>query len=268
MKPISEIEYKAIGLEILEEVHKFCEKNNLKYVLFFGTLLGAIRHKGYIPWDDDIDIAMPREDYDVFIRTFDSKNYGIKECTLDKHYYLPWAKAYDKRTIKIEPVQTHKHFEIGFNIDVFPIDKLSDSNKYWNIKKKEYKLIRCFYLTQTKVDKIKSVKDFFRRIVQFVFWRKANRYSRKINSFFMKHDKKIPKTCTVANTVFMGLKTTKYVFPLDLFENRQLFEFEKQHFYIPYCYDEALKVCYKDYMKLPPIEKRVTHHNFEVYYKN
>ena len=117
MKRIPEEEYKKIGIDILLAVHEFCEKRNLKYVLFYGTLLGAIRHDGYIPWDDDIDIAMPREDYETFIRDFDTTDYGVKSCFVDKGYYLPWAKVYDKKTIKREPIYVSKHFEIGFNID-------------------------------------------------------------------------------------------------------------------------------------------------------
>ena len=100
--------------------------HNLKYTLAYGTLLAAIRHKGYIPWDDDIDIAMPREDYETFLKTFDVENYGVMSCWNNPHYFLTWAKVYDKRTIKIEDAYNPDGLEIGFNIDIFPLDSVDD----------------------------------------------------------------------------------------------------------------------------------------------
>ena len=267
MKKFTEQDIKKCGLEILEAVHSFCVKNNLKYILFYGTLLGAVRHKGYIPWDDDIDIAMPRDDYEQFVKKFDLENYGVKHCNNDKNYYLPWAKAYDKRTIKFEPVPVSKEFEIGFNIDVFPIDLFSSPENYWKIKKKEFSLLRKFKFCQFNISKIKSIKDMLKKIIMFFYRDKANYYSKRIEYFFVKKDKPKVKKVLVSNSVFTDVKTRKFVYPLDMFDNRILHEFENRKYYCPSCYSEVLTTCFGDYMVLPPLDKQVSHHSFDAFYK-
>ena len=268
MRPFSDQDIKDQGLIILDDVAKFCDEHNLKYVLFYGTLLGAVRHKGYIPWDDDIDIAMPRRDYEYFIRNYDNDNFGVKAAFTDKTYYLPWAKAYNKKTIKKEPSCANKKFEIGFNIDVFPVDEFSRVDNYWNVKEKQYPLIRKFALSQTILENDGTIKDKMRRIIKATYGRRANKYSRKIEMFFVKKDVSKIKTCLVSTSVFMGVKTKRYVFPKDMFEKRVLAPFENRKYYIPECYDEALRNCYGDYMKLPPKEQQVAHHDFEAYFKD
>ena len=96
---LSKTEMQAIELKILKHVVKFCDENDITYFLYGGTLLGAIREKGFIPWDDDIDIAMPRDSYDKFIKTYkNSDRYILNSFELDKSYYFPFAKVYDNKT--------------------------------------------------------------------------------------------------------------------------------------------------------------------------
>lgn len=267
MRPFSDQDIKDQGLIILDDVAKFCDEHNLKYVLFYGTLLGAVRHKGYIPWDDDVDIAMPRKDYEYFIHHYDNENFGVKDCFTDKLHYLAWAKAYNKKTIKKEPSCPNKKYEIGFNIDVFPVDEFSSPDNYWNVKEKEYKLIDKFMLTQTILLHDGSFKDFLRRIVKATYGKKANKISKKLQMFFIDNDSSKIKTCLVSNPIFMGVKTRKHAFPKDMFENRVLATFEDRKYFIPKCYDEVLTNCYGDYMKFPPKEQQVAHHDFEAYFK-
>ena len=120
-------------MSILDEIQRICKENNLKYSLAYGTLLGAVRHKGYIPWDDDIDICLLREDYEKLIAILKDKNApGHKEwLTLAddtcRGYYYPFAKAYDNRTtVKME---RHKG-EMGIWVDIFPLDGLPKS-RFW-----------------------------------------------------------------------------------------------------------------------------------------
>lgn len=124
MTPISVDEQKQLQLNILKAVHDCCEKNGLRYTLIFGTLLGAIRHKGYIPWDDDIDIGMPRSDYEIFVEKFQSEHFKVYDHRRDEAYDHPYAKVADVRTIVEEQICMKP---IGVNVDVFPLDDLGET---------------------------------------------------------------------------------------------------------------------------------------------
>ena len=124
MKEIGLKELRDLQLDILQNVHDFCVAHGIHYSLAYGTLLGAIRHKGYIPWDDDIDIAMLRPDYEKFMREYKDEVYRFCECRLDKDIHIGFGKVEDTRTIIIEAGNTKN---LGVTIDVFPIDDLCDS---------------------------------------------------------------------------------------------------------------------------------------------
>ena len=119
MKEIKNDELRTIQLDILQNVHDFCMKHDIKYTLAYGTLLGAVRHGGYIPWDDDIDIAMLRPDYERFMQEYKNDIYKFTECRLDKDVHIGFGKVEDTRTIVIEGGNTKN---LGVSIDVFPID--------------------------------------------------------------------------------------------------------------------------------------------------
>ena len=125
---LSLLEIRKISLQILDEVHRFCVSNQLRYTLFHGSLLGAVRHKGFIPWDDDIDIAMPRRDYEIFIQKFFAKNCKVFSIKNESRYYLPWAKVCDCKTIKEENILNQDDLVLGVNIDLYPVDTISNKN--------------------------------------------------------------------------------------------------------------------------------------------
>ena len=267
MKTISEEECKKIGLKILERVHLFCVQNKLRYVLFYGTLLGAIRHNGYIPWDDDIDIAMPREDYEKMIESFGDDNYGIMTYKV-KGYHFPWAKVYDKQTIKIEPTRVPRGFEIGFNIDIFPLDFVISEIEYVSLKKRENNVISKWKKAILPY-KITSFKILVRTVLWLPLYFNLRRYAQKIDLFFLNHSKANKEENNLnylaANAVFW--RKPNYLFGNDLFENLQLHIFEGREFYIPKNYDAVLKTCYGNYLELPPKDKQVSHHNYRCFYK-
>ena len=129
MRELTCDEAKKFELDILLEIDSFCKKNNLRYFLAYGTLIGAIRHKGFIPWDDDIDIGMMRKDYDLFIKyaseELDSKYY--LDCyETNKNCYLPFAKVRKNNTIFDEEENHHLNNHKGIYVDVIPIENASN----------------------------------------------------------------------------------------------------------------------------------------------
>ncbi len=127
MRKIEDIqELRQIQMGILDEVHQFCEANGLRYFLSSGTLIGAVRHKGYIPWDDDIDIYMPRQDYEQFLQTYsDTKGtYRAINPATEPHYYYTFAKVVDQRTRMVE--KETEGYEIGVYMDIFPVDYVTE----------------------------------------------------------------------------------------------------------------------------------------------
>lgn len=127
MKKLTLDEVKKIQLEILAYIDSFCKKNNISYFINYGTLLGAVRHKGFIPWDDDIDISMDREHYNMFIEKFnqDSSKYKILSLDTDKTYFNNFIKVVDTTT-KIVDNRNYKTFSCGVFVDIFPMDKFND----------------------------------------------------------------------------------------------------------------------------------------------
>ena len=151
MKTINTEELKKIQVEILDYVDKFCEERNIKYSLYAGTLIGAVRHKGFIPWDDDIDIMMLRSDYERFLKELHEEKdsrYKILDFRYDHSYHYAFAKVIDSKTQLREEV-IDPYDGLGIYIDIFPIDVLPDNK----LK------IRLVYLIQWIFFNIKSFKQ-------------------------------------------------------------------------------------------------------------
>lgn len=263
MKKIDVEELKKIQIDILNEVDKFCKNNNINYWLDCGTLLGAVRHKGYIPWDDDIDLGMLRDDYNRFIKTFNQENSKYKlECyeNNNKFYYF-FGKVLDTSTVLYEPDE--KGIKLSVNIDVFVYDNAPDDNK----KLKRMFRKRNFYRRMRNIrlfNKTSYDNNFIKKIARLIankllffipkdyFVKKTIKNAQKYNKF---------ETKRVGNFVDIdAVAINKKVF--SSFINMQ---FEKNKYPVPAGYDELLKAYYGDYMKLPPIEKRVSNHSFVAY---
>ena len=162
IKYLSMDEIKSVELEILKYVHDFCEKNDIKYFINYGTLIGAVRHKGFIPWDDDIDICMFRKDYEKFIELFskDDGKYKILSLESSDKYYNNFIKVIDSKT-KIEDERNYKTYDSGIFIDIFPMDFFDDLS----LVEKTYKLESFKLLSFSKKENIQygdsKLKDFF-----------------------------------------------------------------------------------------------------------
>lgn len=257
-------EIKKIEIEILQYVDKICKKNNLEYFLDAGTLLGAIRHKGFIPWDDDIDILMPRNDYDKLIEILkDDKKYPIYSYKYNQNCVYPYAKVYDSRTIIVEKSEEKFIYstEYGIFIDIFPLDKLPNHKieRVWHQNKVRALKLLWSYLAFKHEEN--TVKD---RICMFIV-RKMDLGDilNKINMVAAKYKKRKTKYCVNILTTPRPYRTTKTEF----FEQKKCVEFEGDLYPVPSGYDGYLTGLYGDYMKLPPVEMRTSGHSFKAYWR-
>lgn len=260
MKVITIDELKSIQLDLLQKTADFCENNGLRYFLCGGTLIGAIRHKGYIPWDDDIDIAMPRPDYDRFVRTFNQPgNYcQVENLDTNPDYSYAFAKVYDNRTVLKE---LHYLGNIGVYIDVFPADGVKDASQIHKIK-----LLRKFLNTKRanyyKRTVSKMAINTFGKLLLLPF--SAHQIAKWIDNECRRYAfGSMPKAGVIANPFGPGEMVDKSVFDSDVFA-----EFEGRKYRVPVGYDTWLRSIYGDYMQLPPEEDRVTHHTFEAWWKD
>lgn len=258
-------EIKAIELKILKYVHEFCINNDIKYFINYGTLLGAVRHKGFIPWDDDIDIMMSRDDYNKFIDLFSKEDsvYKVISMETNEKYFNNFIKIIDSST-KIEDERNYKTYESGIFIDIFPYDtfyELKVVNKTYNWE--SFKL-----LSFSKKENIQygdsKIKDFIR----LMFWIFLKPVSPR---FFAKKIEKVIKQYTDKNGKYVALLASKFkyneVFEKSTFEELIELDFEDTKFFAPKEYDKILTQYYGDYMKFPPIEKQKYPHEIKAYFK-
>ncbi len=264
MKEVSVEDSKTIMIDILKDVSDFCDSNGIVYYLAYGTLLGAIRHKGFIPWDDDIDIMMPRPDFEKFICLY--RLYGkYSICSpYEKRSFLVSTKIYDERTIKIEKGIDYKLYpKLGIDIDVFPID---GQNENISIHKKEvnkrcylHRLLVCSIRPYSGLSLKQKLKTFILRDIIG-------------KDFIIRQYMHSSKKYSYENSMYVGY-ANPYVPYNDrhlktIFDKRIKAEFEGAEYWIPEGYDTFLKTIYGDYMKLPPIEQQVTHHKSIFCWKN
>lgn len=259
MNKIFDKEVKKIQMEILQNVHDFCVENDINYTLTFGTLLGAIRHRGYIPWDDDIDIAMPYPDYQKFIKLYNLNNqhYKVIDVENDKKFPYIMAKIEKNNTLIKEP---NVDYDFGINIDLFPIygmpNSLEKQEKHFNKIKRLQKLLRFKFI---KYNKDRAwYKNFFVMIIRLII-KPFNFYTLR------KLIRKYPydKVKNVKITSFEMKKLS--VFPKEYFEQKIKIGFEGQEYYIPLMYENILNSIYGNYMEFPPKEKQISHHCYDAY---
>ena len=256
-------EIKGIELAILKDVHEFCVSHEITYILIGGTLLGAIRHKGFIPWDDDVDIAMPRPDYERFISTYKRERYIAKSIETCDDYVFTFCKVIDTYTKLIENKTNQSN--IGINIDIFPLDglpsKIEEAEKHAN-KSLFYK--KLITLKQMRFRKERSIKkNCILALSKVALLPFSYTYLTKLA---IKHSKKYTyDESDITANLSWGFGVDEIMHRAGI-ADRFLMPFENTDFYVPRNYEEFLKNRYGDYMQLPPVEQRTTHHGFTAYF--
>ena len=271
-KKIELDELKQIENNLLKVFSKFCEDNGLRYYLTYGTLIGAVRHKGFIPWDDDIDVIMPRVDYEKFLTVFNSiktnNNITLLSYESKEDYYLPFAKLIDNRTILKEDANVKS--EIGVFIDVFPLDNLSN-----NYRHAVSAIKKGYFLNAKWVAKIINLNGYSSSFKKLLIIAVKHILKRKtIQELIVDLDHYASKRGSDDFTKYVGVVCgisrgdKSRVFDSDWFKDTVTVEFEGNKYLAPVGYDEMLKQLYGDYMQVPPEKDQVTQHSFEAWYKD
>ena len=262
MKEITMDELKRIQIGILDVVDEYCLSNGISYWLDSGTLLGAIRHNGYIPWDDDVDIGMLRPDFDRFIREFNSSNQRYKVICVenDPDCCYVYAKVLDTNTTLYEPDENG--IKICVKIDVFVYDNAPNEKRKLKRAYDRRDFLRHCNILRNYNDEpsggiFRRVMDTFLRVMIKPF--PKNYFALKMVANSKKYNG-CDTECVGNFTAFTRMICNKKVF-----ERFIRHSFEGKEYNIPIGYDVWLKSFYGDYMQLPPIEKRVSLHKFKAY---
>ena len=269
MRPISNsCDLRKIQMDILTYVDAICSKNNIKYSISGGTLIGAVRHKGFIPWDDDIDIMLTRPEYNRLIKALTetyttNQKYRILTHSIDKDFKFPYAKIVDEDTILVENTRDSKNY--GVFIDVFPIDNVS-TDGYKATVAKMRKLYNILTLKKLVVERERSL------------WKNLTIIGSRLllapvsADWIIERMEKFAVQLNNEKTDLMGCLVWGYgekeIVPSSVHDNHIYLPFEDRKYMAVKDYDVYLSHLYGDYMKLPPKEKQISHHDFEAYWKD
>lgn len=241
-----------LSLAILLDIDEFCRKHDIQYFLACGTLLGAVRHQGFIPWDDDVDIMMPRSDYQRFLESYKSDKYQLLKPSAGRYYY---AKVYDPKTIKYEDnIDYHKYEPLGIDVDVFPLDGIINDDEVINkLYRKECFLEMLLRLSNQPIFYRKNPLKAINRLIPRVIGSRNLVKMIERNAMTYDYD-------TSDYVIRMRRSTNGFTgaLPKSVYEEAEL-SFEGHLLKVPKGYDIWLTRFFGDYMTLPPEEKRVTH---------
>ncbi|MGM0109835.1 LicD family protein [Enterococcus sp. DIV0187] len=247
-------------LNILFEVDRLCKIHGITYFLSGGTLLGAIRDKGFIPWDDDLDIMMLREDYEKFICVSSELPHPYRACSLKN--MSDWSYPF----IKIENTQTYvedeyRHIQHGAFLDIFPIERIPSIDKKQKTIIRKMKILDLLRGTGTKkkfkpAEKYRFIK---RLITPYANYKGANYFANKMNDFAKKVDQE-NRNSEINGVILATAYGTREFVPKEVFEKTIEVNFESFATLVPQGYNVYLSQLYGDYMKYPPKEQQVPAH--------
>lgn len=259
----------ALELTMLLEFDRLCKKNSISYTLAGGTMIGAVRHKGFIPWDDDVDVYVLRDDFNKIRKIFpeELKSAGIfyQSHYTDKNYYYQFDKLRMNDTIFKETFLANHKINHGVFIDIFPIDYIPN-NLFFRLNQYiEYRLLRLILMCKyININARKGGKKYLAFIIRLLFfWLNINKVYKRSEQIAQKYLDKRGKCDFVRNLNSVGSDGTKETYALRDFKELKRIEFESNLLSISVNYDQMLKKIYGNYMELPPKFERKTRHNLE-----
>lgn len=260
---LSEEEIKEVELGVMDYIHNLCQKENINYSLAYGTLLGAVRHKGYIPWDDDVDISLKRDEYDKLYQAVLRDNdpiYKVASWENDARYPYPFYRVYDARTV-YENNYIENDIDLGICVDVFPFDYYADVNKEM-AKLDIYRRLSVYTLYGIH-SKNAGLKNIIRYLLVLVFrLTRVKTWNKKMNLLSMQANDNDSIDYLMEN------KRTSTKFEKTLLDKVMDSPFEDRTYKIPEASHQILSAIYgDDFMEIPPVEKRVKHDDFVAYIK-
>ena len=260
---IREIQQMELG--IMEYIHEVCQKIGVKYFLAYGSLIGAVRHKGFIPWDDDMDICMLREDYeklqDYLIANPDER-YEVMSYKNNLNYVYPFMKVQDNQTYLLEE-DVRIDSNMGIYVDIFPVDGYEDDSVF---KDKMTRLIKKRQLSCYTFKGITNTKSLLNSLIRYIsviifYFTNTNKYIRGIDE--LAQSRKVDDYELVDYLIYKDMN--KPVWKREWLKQTITGVFEGKEFMIPKNYHEILTSDYGDYTQLPPVELRFSHHDFQLW---
>ena len=266
MREPTKQEFNEYLIRELDFFNSFCKKNNLKYFLFYGTLIGAVRHGGFIPWDDDIDVVMPREDFYRLVSLLGKQEgrYKIVSSFNEKKHIAPLAKMIDCNTLLIQNYGFYEKTDLGIYIDIFILDGLPEKEdereKYYRkaMKLHDKWIIAAHVFHYENSPFLKDLARYLWHLHTHLLGPKH--YLKKITSLSSKY--------SFYKSTYVGIpsyaNSMKDIYLRDYFDPIDI-QFEKINCIIPKGYDMILSQYYGDWKKLPPLNEQVSNHMFECF---
>lgn len=257
-------EVKAIQLDVLDRLNEFCHVHGITYYLWAGTLLGAVRHHGFIPWDDDIDVAMPRADFERFCREFPRSKLAAElqlnaEATVPD-YKMPCAMLGDRRTILVE--DSNYQYPIGVKVDVFPLDAWPQSawsRRVHERKMRAYRLIRALPGVSANASRTRA-RALALRFAQFIARNVPEVVVRRLARDSVMYNKG-----PIDFVGVVGILRERHV-RQSAYGAAAVVLFEGRNLPGPQDADHVLTSLYGSYMELPSLDKRESHHSFRAFW--
>ena len=266
MKNNSDVSIRKIQdkmLEILVYFQHFCDENNLPFVLAGGTCLGAVRHGGFIPWDDDVDVLMLREDYEklqeLWIKKADVSRYSCVRSNQSINIHHTAIEIKDNNTTFINRHSVHSDINHGIMIDVIPVDGVPESG-WKRLLQMIDAMVYCCFNFQRLPDHKGKITYFATKLALSIFRSDRIRY-RLWKGAEIQLSKYGTKECEYVASLGEGITIMRQRFPTDWFRNRSYLLFEGYTMPVPGDYDQYLRISFGDYMKLPPEEDRIARHD-------
>ncbi len=271
MRELTLREIQIESLNILLEFDKICQKHGIKYMLAFGTLIGAVRNKGFIPWDDDLDIWMKREDFDRFVELYenDSSISPYKLCTRNNtvNYFIDIPRFSNMNFSYVTENPYEKPWDCGAFIDLYPVDCCGNSEEDKK-GKKELMNISKLYFTYMGISRPNPLIRLFKNVLHSFL--KNIPKEKMIKYVNRKYEKVLNDMKKRSQGTSAALFDSTVIRPVnnEWLDDLIPMEFEGHMFPVPREYDKILTLYYRDYMTLPSEDKRVPHHAYKIYAKD